>query len=48
MAVDDTITDTRQQNDISKKAAKISEMEKLTNMNIIQMKKYCLLIKELS
>ena len=45
--IDDKIRDEKLQYNINKKAAKISALssEKLINTNMLQMKKYCLLIK---
>ena len=47
MTTDDKIRDEKLQYDINGEAAKISALSsgKLTNMNILQEKKYCLLIK---
>ena len=48
MAIDAKIRDEKLQYDINRKAAKISayyHLKKLINMNILQMKKYYLLIK---
>ena len=48
MTIDDKIRDEKLQYDINRKAAKISALStaKLTNMNVLQVKKYRLLIKE--
>ena len=48
MTIDDKIRDEKLQFDITRKAEKISALssEKLINMNILQVKKYYLLIKE--
>ena len=48
MTIDDKIRDEKLQYDINKEPSKISALSsgKLINMNILQVKKYCLLIKE--
>ena len=48
MSIDDKIRDEKLQYDISREAAKISAVSsgKLINMNILQVKKYCLGIKD--
>ena len=48
MTIDDKIRDEKLQYDINIKAAKISALssKKLINMNILQVKKYYLLIKD--
>ena len=48
MTTDDKIRDEKLQYDIKKEAAEILALylEKLINMNILQLKKYCLLIKD--
>ena len=48
MKTDDKIRDEKLQYDINREAAKILALssEKLINMNILQVKKYYLLIKE--
>ena len=48
MTVDDTIRDEKQQYNINREAAKISvyHLEKLINMNTLQVNKYYLLIKD--
>ena len=48
MANDDKIRDEKPQYDITREAAKISTLSsgKLINMNILQVKKYCVLIKD--
>ena len=47
MKIDDKIRDEKLQYDINREAAKISALssEKFINMNVLQLKKYCLLIK---
>ena len=47
MIIDDKITNEKLQHDINRKAAKIYALSlvKLTNMNILQTKKYYLIIK---
>ena len=47
MTIDDKIIDKKLQYDINRETTKISALsfEKLVNINIIQVKKYCLLIK---
>ena len=47
MAIDDKIIDEKLQYDINREAEKYQHyhLEKLINMNILQAKKYCLLIK---
>ena len=44
MTIDDKIRDEKLSYDINREAAKI--LEKLINMNILQVKKYYILIKE--
>ena len=48
MTIDDKIRDEKLQYDINRKAAKyqLYHQEKLINMNVLQVKKYYLLIKE--
>ena len=48
MTIDDNIGDENLQYGINREAAKYQHyhLEKLINMNILQMKKYCLLIKD--
>ena len=49
MATDDKIRDEKLQCDINREVAKIYRdyyLEKCINMNILQVNKYCLLIKE--
>ena len=48
MTIDDKIRDEKLQYDINIEAAKISKLssKKLINMNILQVKKYYLLIKD--
>ena len=48
MTIDDKIKDQKLQYDINRKAAKISALlsRKLININILQVKKYCFLIKD--
>ena len=48
MTIDDKIRDEKLQHDINRKAPKKQHyhLEKLINMNILQVKKYCLLIKD--
>ena len=48
MKICNKIKDEKLQYDIIRKAAKISALssEKLINMSILQVKKYCILIKE--
>ena len=48
MKIDDKIRDEKLQYDINREAAKISALssEKFINMNVLQVKKYCLLIKD--
>ena len=48
MTTDDEIRNEKLQHDVNREAAKISNyhLEKLINMNILQVKKYYLLIKE--
>ena len=45
MKIDDNNRDAKLQYDINRQTAKISALSKLTNMNILQGKKYYLLIK---
>ena len=45
MAIDDKIKDEKLQYNINREAAKISALS-LINMNILQVKKYCRLIKD--
>ena len=48
MKIDDKIRDEKLQYDINREAAKISALssEKFINMNVLQVNKYCLLIKD--
>ena len=48
MAIDDMIRDEKLQDDINREAEKYQHyhLEKLISMNILQVKKYCLLIKD--
>ena len=49
MAIDNKITDEKLQYDINREAAKISALssgKKLINMNILLVKRYCLLKKD--
>ena len=47
MTIDDEIRDEKLQYDINREAAKFQHyhLEKLINLNILQVNKYCLLIK---
>ena len=47
MAIDNKIRDEKLQYDVKREAAKVSALTqvKLINMNILHVKKYCLLIK---
>ena len=48
MTIDDKISDEKLRYDINREAANYQHyyLQKLINMNILQMKKYCLLIKD--
>ena len=48
MTIDDTITDVKLHYDITREAEKYqhNHLEKLVSMNVLQVKKYYLLIKE--
>ena len=48
MTIDDNIRDEKLQYGINREATKYQpyHLEKLINMNFLQMKKYCLLIKD--
>ena len=50
MTINDKIRDEKLQHDINREAAKISALssgkKKLIDMNILQVKKYCFLIKD--
>ena len=48
MTIDDKIRDEKLQYDINREAAKILALssEKFINMNVLQVKKHCLLIKD--
>ena len=48
MTIDDKIRDEKLQYDINREATeyRLYHLEKLINMNILQVKKYCLLIKD--